>query len=267
MNISELTKAIWDIRRATVGHDVGSECKPGEDPKKCKKNKRNRSVFPVLYPGHMGTPHTYDQGSANDSLQTGGATGPVVSSDISRVGGTGGGGDYLGETEGNAVKCRPSRIRVLHEMRKSLGLLEYGDATNPDPSWGGFSVPNMAMTKIRGGGPQITGPGFPGSDRDGGGKYDYRKSPGLALRTELGWRIWKAALDIIDRHKAASKPQIMMMAMQKAGVHRGQIDPAELRLIEMGVEWYLTSQGSLAARRGAGAPIDSGGILSGPGAP
>lgn len=145
-----------------------------------------------------------------------------------------------------------------------MGLLEFGAGGNPNPSWGGFSVPGIGMTKIRGGGPQIDGPGFLPSGDDDGGKYDYRKSPGIGFRTEIAWRIWNAALSIIDRDKTATRVQILMQAIQKAGVHRGQIDPAELRLLEMGIEWYLTSPGAI---RGAGTSISSGGSLAGAGAP
>lgn len=251
MNIAELSKAIWNVHRMSVGHDVGSDCKPGEDSKKCKKNRRKRpySVFPVLYPGHMGTPKSGQPYSSQPEA----STSAVVVSE---------------EKKGEPTDCRPSRVRVIHEMKKSMGLLEFGGATNPDPSWGGFSVPNLGTTQIRSDGPAITGPGFkPSSDVGKGGRYDFRKSPGLSFRTEMGWRIWDAALTIIDKDKTATKTQILMQAIQKAGVNRGQIDPAELRLLEMGIEWYLTSPGALASRRGAGAVVDTGGSFTGVGAP
>lgn len=284
MSISESSKAIWDTHRASVGHDVGSDCKPGEHPKDCKKKKKRRkrpySVFPVLYPGKMGTPRTFQAGSANDSLQTGGATGSSESLDGGGVDGVDAPGKPLVADKGSSIDCRPSRVRVMHEMKKSLGLLEFFSthawggspgSMNPSPSWGGYSIPGIGMTKIRSNGPKVGGPGFkPDDDEGAGGRYHFRHSPGIGFRTELAWRIWKAALDIIDKDKTLTKPMILMQAIQKAGLNRGQIDPAELRLLEMGIEWYLVTMGAVSAKRGdggSGGGQTGDGHLAGKGAP
>ena len=114
---------------------------------------------------------------------------------------------------------------------------------------------------MRGGGPTIGGPGFHHDAEFKGGRYDLRKSPGLSFRTEPAWRIWDRALDIMAKYKTLPKHSVLLRAMAKAGVHRGQIDPSELRLIEMGIEWYLSDSGSLAAQRsGSSLPSGMGGL-------
>jgi hypothetical protein len=169
----------------------------------------------------------------------------------------------------------------MHELKKSMGLLEFFGAGNegssaPNPAWGGYSVPQLGMVKIRAGGPTIGGPGFThnvdGEEDGAGGRYDFRKSPGLGFRSESAWRVWNYILDFIDKDPTLPKHSILLRAMGKAGIHPGQIDAAELRLIEMGIEWYLTDPGSLAAKRGGssapgGGKPSSGGSLAGRNAP
>lgn len=194
--------------------------------KKRKKRDRVLSAFPILYPSKMGTPFSFAPGSGNDS----GGTPPAAP----------------GPSE--SVSFRPSRARVLHEMRRAFGLIEYfNDA--PNVGMGGFSLPSFAAVPMRAGGPVIGGPGFEYNGDGEGGKYDFKKSPGLGFRTESAWRIWEKAMEVIDRDKTLPKHSVLLRAMAKAGVHRGQIDPAEYRLLEMGIEWYLSSTGALAAGR------------------
>lgn len=205
--------------------------------KKRKRRERVLSAFPMLYPSKMGTPFSYRPGSANDSGGTPPAPPPAPPSG---GGGMGGGGE--------SVSFRPTRARVLHEMRRALGLIEYfNDA--PNVAMGGFSMPSFSAVPMRAGGPVIGGPGFEYNGDGEGGQYDFKKSPGLGFRTETAWRIWEKAMEVIDQDKTLPKHSVLLRAMAKAGVHRGQMDPAEYRLLEMGIEWYLSSTGAAGAGR------------------
>jgi len=229
--------------------------------KRRKKRERVLSVFPMLYPSKMGTPFSYRPGSANDS----GGTSPTPDP----------GGSPPAPGVGERLNIKPSRARVLHEMRRALGLTAGGDRPNmggdafpvgpqkrfvrtalaeyfndaPNVAMGGFSLPSFAAVPMRAGGPVIGGPGFEYNGDGEGGKYDFKKSPGLGFRTEVAWRIWEKAMEVIDKDKTLPKHSILLRAMAKAGVHRGQMDPAEYRLLEMGIEWYLSDAGALAAGR------------------
>jgi hypothetical protein len=133
-------------------------------------------------------------------------------------------------------------------MRRAFGLIEYfNDA--PNVAMGGFSMPSFAAASMRAGGPVIGGPGFEYNGDGEGGKYDFKKSPGLGFRTEIAWRIWEKAMEVVSQDKTLPKHSVLLRAMAKAGVHRGQMDPAEFRLLEMGIEWYLSAAGALAAGR------------------
>lgn len=270
-------------------------CRKGDKRAKCRKRKRRLSYyspFAILFPSKMGTPRSYTPGSANGDSGNGGGNG----GNGGGMGGAGGGG--MGNGGGGAaggggmaaakeaIQVRPSRARVFHEMKKSMGLVEYfapnnwggtPHGTSVNPSWGGYSIPQLGMVKMRQGGPTIGGPGFQNNvdgERDGeGGRYDYLNSPGLGFRTEAGWRIWRAALEVMQRDARGTKQQIMMKALERAGVFRGQVDTSEMRLVEMGIEWYLSDTGALAAKRdgssppGSGGHTDAGRTLPGRGAP
>ena len=247
IDVAVLTKAMAKLSGTKA-------CLPGD--KKCEKKKRNwKAAFPILHPSRMSTPRTYRPGSANGAL------------------GMSDGSPAAPKAEG----VRPSKAKVIHEMRRSMGLVEFFSnhsfGSSPNPAWGGYSVPNFGMVAIRGGGPTIGGPGFHHDSEFKGGRYDLKKSPGLGFRTEYAWRVWEKALEVIEKYKTLPKHSVLMRAMAKAGIHRGQIDPSELRLLEMGIEWYLTDPGSLAAKRGAGGvgpgggPTEPGGSFGGRGAP
>lgn len=220
-------------------------------PKKKRKKRKLRLVFPIIYPNRIGTPTTYRPGDTNEF--GGGTSNQQVTP------------PDPGPTES---KLRPSRARVLHEMRKALGQASGsdrsnmgGDAFKPSPlveyfnnapqvAWGGYSIPSFsAAVTTRGAGPFISGPGFQMDYKGDTGRYDFQKSPGLGFRTEQAWKIWEQALKIIDREPNLSKASILLRAMAKSGIHRGQIDPAEYRLLEMGIDWYLSDAGALGARR------------------
>jgi len=134
----------------------------------------------------MGTPFSYGQGFSNDS-GAGSADSPAP------------GGAASGESVG------PSRSKVLHEMRRAFGLLEY------------FDAPSRGDSR----------------------KNNAKKSPGLGLRTESAWSIWQKAIDFIDQDPTMPKQMVILRAMAKAGVNRGQLDSTEYRLLEMGIESYL----------------------------
>jgi hypothetical protein len=147
---------------------------------------------------------------------------------------------------GERLSIKPSRARVLHEMRRALGLTEYfNDA--PNVGMGGYQLPSFSVVPMRVGGPVIGGPGFQHDGNGEGGRYDFKKSPGLGFRTEMAWRVWEKAMGVMDKEKGIPKHSILLRALSKAGVHRGQMDPAEYRLLEMGIEWYLSDAGALGA--------------------
>jgi hypothetical protein len=253
VNIKLLAKAISEATDPRKPRSVGEPCDPvtGKCRKKKGKKRKWNSVFPVLYPSSMGTPKGFKAGSANDSM------GPSDGA----AGGDAGGG--MGEG------IRPSRKKVLHELKRSMGMFEYFSnhswSSSPNPAFGGYSVPNFGNIKMQHGGPTIGGPGFIHDPEFKGGKYDLKKSPGLGFRTENAWRIWEKALEIIAMNKTMPKHSILMRAMAKSGIHRGQLDPSEIRLLEMGIEWYLTDPGSLGAQRGGDSTL--GGSSSGQGSP
>lgn len=223
--------------------------------KKKKRKKQLRSVFPIIYPNRIGTPTTYRPGDTNEF---GGQQQPPPSSPPTP--GSGGG-------TSESYRPKPSRARILHEMRMALGQRpgndrpnEGGDAfpstelkeyfgDSPQVSMGGYSVPAFTSATARGGGPFISGPGFVQDYKGDTGRYDFQKSPGLGFRTEQAWRIWEQALKIMEREPNLAKTSILLRAMAKSGIHRGQIEPAEYRLLEMGVDWYLSDAGALGARR------------------
>jgi hypothetical protein len=75
----------------------------------------------------------------------------------------------------------------------------------------------------------------------------------------------------MDKDKVIPKNQVFMAALARSGVRVSDLDPAESRLIEMGIEWYLSEPGSTSAKRGDG--ITGGDVvgadkyMSGRGAP
>jgi hypothetical protein len=252
------TKALTDVFGGLAKSD-SKPCRKGDKREKCRK--KYKYAFPMLFPSKMGTPRTFRPGTADNGA--GGGTPPPAPMPM-----------------GDSKSMGPTRLRVMHELKKSMGLLEFfsnhNSSSTPNPAWGGYSVPQLGMVKMRGGGPTIGGPGFEnnvdGEDDGAGGIYDLRNSPGLGFRSESAWRVWGAVLDLIDKDPTLPKHSILLRAMAKAGVNPGQIDPAELRLVEMGVEWYLTDPGSLGAKRAGsslpgGGKTDRGGSLSGAGAP
>ena len=262
--------------RPSVNEHKKKPCKKGDKRAKCRR-KRHRyySPFAVIFPRRMGTPR-----SGSGDMNGDGDGGDGSNGNGSNGGAGNGGAGGMSASKKESLRVRPSRARVLHEMKKSLGLLEFashdwGGSATVNPSWGGYSIPQLGMVKMRKGGPVIGGPGFThnadGSEDGKGGKYDLRKSPGLGFRTEYAWRVWEKALDVMADEPTLTKTQIMMQAMSRAGIMRGQIDASEARLVEMGIEWYLTDPGAVAAKRGGGAfgggKPSSGAALAGPGAP
>lgn len=112
-----------------------------------------------------------------------------------------------------------------------------------DPAWTGYGVPSMFSVLMKQGTSGITGSGFQPVDPGQGGRYDFKKSPGLGFRTEMAWKVWSACLEILPKAKMLMTTEILQAAMQRAGVKVGDIDTAETRLLEMGIEWYLSDPG------------------------
>lgn len=166
---------------------------------------------------------------------------------------------------GGPAECRipASRYRVLHEMK--MALYEFGTVgptMGAGPTWTGYGVPNPMMVTLKQGGPQVNGPGFGQQAEPGqGGRYDFGKSPGLGFRTDAAWKIWKEALDVMLRNPILQTSSIIQAAMARSGVRYGQVDPTEMRLIEMGIEWYLSDPGKTPQPKDS-----SGGVAGGVGA-
>lgn len=195
---------------------------------KKKKTKRVYSVFAPIFPSRFTTPKTdYSSSNVNGNLPNPGAgngPGPVP---------YGGGGMTMSVIP-------PSRRKVIHEIRKSLGMLSEGDMqmTN-DPAWKGYSAPSAALT-TRQGGPQPSGAGFQPVNPGQGGRYDFQRSPGIGFRTEKAWKIWWNIVDILNKRPTLPIHAVMQAAMARAGARFGDIDAGERRLLEMGIEWYLS---------------------------
>lgn len=238
--------------------DEGRDEKKSPEKKKKKRRKTYQYAFaPLLYRGNLGTPKEgdispYGQPPAPSTPPGGGGTS------------SGGGGGASPPSMGSSL-APPSRTRVLHEMKRSLGLLEFAGTGAGGIAWLGYAVPNPLSVSVRQGGPTIGGPGF-ANNSDGkptGGVYDPAKSPGLGFRTEAAWRVWKAALDIISADKTLPSGAILQAAFQRAAVKMPQLDPAEVRLLEMGIQWYLSDPVPYAAKRDSGFG-PSGGSTSSP---
>ena len=158
-------------------------------------------------------------------------------------------GDGAGSTSEGA---RPTRARVMHELRLALGMLKEDESERyaPDPGWRGYSMMNPLSVNMRQGGPTIGGPGFwPTVEPGQGGRYDFAKSPGLGFRSAIAWRVWQAIIEIIERDKTLSPPAIFQAATARVGVRYGQLDPSEARLLEMGIEWVLSDPGAVSSKR------------------
>jgi hypothetical protein len=202
--------------------------------KKHKKKKCKQwpcSVFAPLFPAREGTPRT------NYSGQNGPGFSGIGGGHASGGAGAPGSGPAPG---GMVASIPPSRKKVIHEIRLALGSLFEGDtAMTADPAWKGYSAPSPALN-MRQGGPQPSGAGFSPVAAGQGGRYDFQRSPGLGFRTEKAWRVWHGIVDILSRRPSLPIHAVMQAAMARAGVKFGDIDASEQRLLEMGVEWFLS---------------------------
>ncbi len=136
---------------------------------------------------------------------------------------------------------------AVHEM--PLGMVAETSFSSAQSMAGTYSA-NPAAMNMRNGGPTISGPGF-GVNPDGTipGIYDFQKSPGIGFKSEIGWRIWKAAIDIMSSNPTLQGSGVMQAAVSRAGVRYGQLDAQEARLIEMGIEWYCASGAGLTDKK------------------
>lgn len=126
-----------------------------------------------------------------------------------------------------------------------------------DPAWTGYGAPNSSQVLMKHGTPAVSGSGFQPVEPGQGGRYDFQKSPGLGFKTAAGWRIWNAVIEIMPKSKLLTPQSILQNAFQRAGVKMTDIDSAEIRLLEMGIEWYLSDPGRFPQ------PIDIDGGASG----
>jgi hypothetical protein len=200
--------------------------------KKKKKKTDFYSVFAPVYPNVQGTPKT---NYSSQNINGGGSHSGGSSGGMSM--GMGGGGIAGGI---HASVIPPSRRKVIHEIRQVLGYISEGETqmTN-DPAWKGYSAPSPALT-MRPGGPQPRGSGFSPVAPGQGGRYDFQRSPGLGFTTEKAWRTWAGIVDILGKRPNMPIHQLMQAAMARAGVKFGDIAPQEQRLLEMGIQWYLS---------------------------
>jgi hypothetical protein len=254
---SVLNRAARSARQAQVFEPDFQEEKKEETKSKKKKRKHYTAAFaPLFYRGSLGTPKTPGSYSGNDGdhdaddAPAAGGASPSGSGAGAGGAGAGPGGGAMGSSW-----VPPSKVRVIHEMRRSLGLLEFSGGSGAGAvAWTGFAVPNPLSVNIRQGGPTIGGPGF-SNNSDGqpqGGIYDPAKSPGLGFRSEGAWRVWKAALEIMSKDKTIPTGAILQAAFQRAAVKMPQMDPAEVRLLEMGIQWYMSDPVPFAAKRDGG---------------
>ena len=222
------------------------------DKKKKKKRKSGYpfygSVFAPIFPSHSTTPVTThddaDSGSGSDSdSDDAPASAPAVIS--------------------NSI-IPPSRKRTLHEMRmvfKSVVGPQINEVV--DAAWAGYGAPNMSTVLMKHSTPQVVGPGFDPIEPGQGGRYDFQKSPGLGFRTEAAWKIWRSVLEIIPRAPTLTVSAIIQGAMQRSGVKFGDVDTAEMRLLEMGIEWYLNNPGKFTQPKDNDGGPAGGGSISG----
>jgi hypothetical protein len=178
-------------------------------------------------------------------------------------GDTGGGAPMPGSADGGGGEMTASKDDVMGRLAQVLGLVEFGGSNHSfggsGVTWGGYQVPNPLAVTTRKGGPVIGGPGFKSDPGPIGGVIDPKRSPGLGFRSESAWKVWRSALVVMDKDKVIPKNQVFMAALQRAGVRVNDLDPAESRLIEMGIEWYLSDPGSTSAQRGGGGAGTAGG--------
>ncbi len=187
-----------------------------------KKKRKNKypyygSIFAPIFPVRQGTP------MSTPPVSSSGSVAPVASGVSAGIG---------------EFTLPPSRLRVIHEMRMVVSnITEYDN-------WGGTSAPSGMMADFTPGQPKISGPGFsPPAVPGESGVYDFNKSPGLGFRTEDGWKLWRAAMQLIPRTAKLTVADIIQAAMQRTGIRFGKMDPGELKLLEMGLQWYLSDTG------------------------
>jgi hypothetical protein len=181
--------------------------------KKKKKRYPNwGSTFAPMFPQRMGTPRT-----SHDTPPS-----PV------------GAPPSPGPAEGVATHKIKS---VVSEMRAVLS--EYGGSS-------GTSAPSAVMAGASPGVVTPSGPGFsPASSGARAGSIDYKRSPGLSFRTENGLRLWNMALEIMPRSPNMTVALVIQMAMRRAGVGYGKIDATEMRMLEMGIQAYLSDSDNI----------------------
>lgn len=186
-----------------------------------KKNKRHNknqyaSVFAPLFRNNSTTPRT-----TTDVVGVGSAAG----SSLSAVGSAG--------DEG----IKQSKLKTIHEIRRCL-------SEAPDPTWTGYSNTSLINYPMRQGGTVIGGPGYgPEIEPGQGGKFNFQNSPGLGFGTEAAWRLWREAINVMTLNPNLPVSSVIQTAMYRSGVKYTQIGTSEMRLVEMGVEWYLSDPG------------------------
>ena len=235
-----------DEQRLSVVEEKKKKSGEKKEKKRKKKNVAYGAFGPVFWPGHMTTPKTTAPYTGNQTP----SSPPPPASGPGPNPSPGGGGP--GPAPMGASWMPASKDRVLYEMKRCMGLLvEFGDGGGSS-SFQGFNITNPLAATKRVGGPQISGPGFQDGPDPNPGVYSPRTSPGISFSTDKGWSIWRAALDIMERDKTLPPNAIVQAAIAKAGMRIGDLSSPELRLIEMGIEWYQGGVGTDAAKRDSG---------------
>ncbi len=190
--------------------------------KKKKKKRRSRSqqpailvlrsVFPPMYPAHMGTPR-------NDPSPP--TPPPVVPSE--------------------------SLSRVMSDLGS---IFEYAWAGHMAQSAAGLPPQDRGPTNV-----DVRGAGM--------GAYDFVNSPGLSFRSAAAWRVWRAALEIIPRSPTLTVAGIIQAALHRAGLRFGEVESGDIRVLEMGIEWYLNTPGVSRLKDGSDGAASIGSVSAG----
>jgi 2'-5' RNA ligase len=188
------------------------------EKKKHKKKRKGKglrarsynSVFPPLFPDRMGTPNRF-----------GGNWGPNPNHQ-----------SYGSDTAGaapagsHAFSEEDTFERIYQEWS---GQYKSGEMTGPTA----IGVTTQDST-------------YPDQNQDkvDTGRYDWRNSSGLGFKTEKANTVWKMALDIMEKHPELSETAILMTAFQRAQFRMDQFAPEEVRLLQMGIQWYCGETGA-----------------------
>lgn len=194
------------------------------------KKKKVIRTFAPIYPARMGTPKAAGMGGAV----------PVTSGPFPLSPATAG-------VPGMQVSDKQFNKNPIEELKRIFSKKE----ESSNAAWTGYSGPHALQVF------NVPNSEYQ-SNNPSSGRYDWKKSPGVGFKTEYGWRVWEAALDIMAKEKTLSKSAILLAAFSKAGIPLNKVDPSEVRLIDMAIEWYLSDTGAVSAKRDGQTYVSNG---------